>query len=47
MAGGPTADVLLNEASVQQSLFDRGLILEADWQALGLRISPLMTPPRT
>jgi iron(III) transport system substrate-binding protein len=44
MAGGPTADVLLNEASVQQSLFDRGLLLETDWAALGVATSPVMTP---
>jgi iron(III) transport system substrate-binding protein len=44
MAGGPTADVLLNDATVQQSLFDRGLTLETDWGALGVATSPVMTP---
>ena len=44
MAGGPTADVLLNDATVQKSLFDRGLTLETDWGALGVATSPVMTP---
>ena len=44
MAGGPTADVLLNDAAVLQSLFDRGLLLETDWGALGVATSPVMTP---
>jgi iron(III) transport system substrate-binding protein len=44
MAGGPTADVLLHGASVTQSLFDRGLLLEADWAALGVATSPVITP---
>jgi iron(III) transport system substrate-binding protein len=44
MAGGPTTDVLLNDASTLQSLVDRGLVLDADWAALGVATSPVMTP---
>ena len=44
MAGGPTTDVLLHGAAVTQSLFDRGLLLETDWAALGVAISPVITP---
>jgi iron(III) transport system substrate-binding protein len=44
MAGGPTADVLLNDAAVQKSLFDRGLLQETDWGALGVQTSPVVTP---
>jgi iron(III) transport system substrate-binding protein len=44
MAGGPTTDVLLNDAATQQLLADRGLILESDWAALGVAVSPVMTP---
>jgi iron(III) transport system substrate-binding protein len=44
MAGGPTTDVLLHGAAVTQSLFDRGLLLEADWAALGATTSPVITP---
>lgn len=44
MAGGPTTDVLLNDASTQQSLAGRGLLLESDWGALGVATSPVMTP---
>jgi iron(III) transport system substrate-binding protein len=44
MAGGPTTDVLLNDAAVQQSLYSRGLLLESDWAALGVATSPIMTP---
>lgn len=44
MAGGPTTDVLLHGAAVTQSLHDRGLLLEADWSALGVAASPLLTP---
>ena len=44
MAGGPTTDVLLHGAAVTQSLFDRGLLLETDWAALGVATSPVMTP---
>jgi iron(III) transport system substrate-binding protein len=44
MAGGPTADVLLNDAAVQQSLHKRGLLLESDWKALGVKASPVTTP---
>lgn len=44
MAGGPTTDVLLHGAAVTQSLFDRGLVLEADWAALGVAPSPVVTP---
>ena len=43
-AGGPTADVLLHGAAVTQSLFDRGLLLETDWAALGVVPSPVLTP---
>ena len=43
-AGGPTADVLLNDASVQQNLHDRGLLLETDWAALGVATSAVTTP---
>ena len=35
MAGGPTTDVLLHGAAVTQSLYDRGLLLEADWARIG------------
>jgi ABC-type Fe3+ transport system substrate-binding protein len=44
MAGGPTTDVLLHGAAVTQSLYDRGLLLEADWAALGVVPSPVLTP---
>ena len=44
MAGGPTADILLHGASVTKSLFDRGLLLEADWTALGVAASPVVAP---
>lgn len=44
MAGGPTADVLLHGAAVTQSLFERGLLLETDWAALGVATSPVLTP---
>jgi iron(III) transport system substrate-binding protein len=44
MAGGPTADVLLSDASVLQALFERGMLLESDWSALGVMNSPVMTP---
>lgn len=44
MAGGPTTDVLLNSASIQQSLHNRGLLLDADWAALGVKPSAEMTP---
>ncbi len=44
MAGGPTADVLLNDATVQKSLAERGLVLETDWAALGVATSAVMTP---
>ena len=44
MAGGPTTDVLLHGAAVTQSLYDRGLLLEADWSALGVAASPVLTP---
>jgi iron(III) transport system substrate-binding protein len=44
MAGGPTADVLLNDGAIQKSLADRGLTLETDWGALGVATSPIMTP---
>ena len=43
-AGGPTADVLLNDAAVQQQLWERGFLLEADWGALGVPKSPVTTP---
>jgi iron(III) transport system substrate-binding protein len=45
-AGGPTADVLLNDAAVQQQLWDRGFLLEADWGALGVPVSPVTTPTK-
>ena len=44
MAGGPTTDVLLHGAAVTQSLYDRGLLLEADWEALGVKPSPVVMP---
>ena len=44
MAGGPTADVLLHGASVTQSLYQRGFLLESDWAALGVATSPVLTP---
>ena len=44
MAGGPTADVLLNDAAVQKSLAERRLVLETDWAALGVATSAVMTP---
>jgi iron(III) transport system substrate-binding protein len=44
MAGGPTTDVLLNDASTLQALVDRGLLLDADWAALGVATSPVMMP---
>jgi iron(III) transport system substrate-binding protein len=44
MAGGPTTDVLLHGAAVAQSLYERGLLLEADWAALGVAASPVTTP---
>jgi iron(III) transport system substrate-binding protein len=44
MAGGPTADVLLHGASVTQSLYQRGYLLETDWAALGVATSPALTP---
>jgi iron(III) transport system substrate-binding protein len=44
MAGGPTTDVLLHGAAVTQSLYERGLVLEADWGALGVATSPVLTP---
>lgn len=44
MAGGPTSDVLLNDASTQKSLKDRGLLLDVDWAGLGVATSPVMTP---
>jgi ABC-type Fe3+ transport system substrate-binding protein len=44
MAGGPTADVLLDGPATHRSLFDRGLLLETDWAALGVATSPVMTP---
>ena len=44
MAGGPTADVLLHGASVTQSLYQRGFLLETDWSALGVAVSPVLTP---
>ena len=43
-AGGPTADVLLNDAAVQQNLWDRGFLLDADWAALGVPVSPITVP---
>jgi iron(III) transport system substrate-binding protein len=45
-AGGPTADVLLNDAVVQQQLWERGFLLEADWGALGVPVSPTTTPTK-
>jgi iron(III) transport system substrate-binding protein len=44
MAGGPTTDVLLNDAATQQSMTNRGWTLETDWAALGVATSPVMTP---
>ena len=44
MAGGPTTDVLLHGAAVTQSLYERGLVLEADWVALGVAASPVVMP---
>lgn len=43
-AGGPTADVLLHGASVTQSLYQRGFLLDTDWAALGVATSPTLTP---
>lgn len=44
MAGGPTADVLLHGTAVTESLHQRGFLLEADWAALGVATSPVLTP---
>jgi iron(III) transport system substrate-binding protein len=44
MAGGPTTDVLLNDATVLTSLYKRGLVLDSDWKALGVATSPVTTP---
>jgi iron(III) transport system substrate-binding protein len=44
MAGGPTSDVLLMDASTLEALFKRAMLLETDWAALGVATSPVMTP---
>jgi iron(III) transport system substrate-binding protein len=44
MAGGPTTDALLHGAAVTQSMYKRGLLLNADWKALGVKPSPVTTP---
>jgi len=43
-AGGPTADVVINNAAGQKEHYDNGFLLDVDWAALGVKTSPAMTP---
>lgn len=44
MAGGPTTDVIFSGPQDLKSLYDRDLLLRADWKALGVQTSDVMTP---
>ncbi|HTH97207.1 MAG TPA: ABC transporter substrate-binding protein, partial [Stellaceae bacterium] len=44
MAGGPTADFLLNDPSAMQKLVEKGFVVKDDWAALGVKTSTATTP---
>lgn len=43
-AGGPTADVDFGNPATAEKYYKQGFVREIDWQALGVEISPELTP---
>jgi iron(III) transport system substrate-binding protein len=45
-AGGPTGDVVINSAFSVQADAQNGFLHEVDWKALGIAVSPELTPDK-
>jgi iron(III) transport system substrate-binding protein len=45
-AGGPTADVSINNAAAAQEHISQGFVNEIDWKALGVPVSADLTPDK-
>src|SRR5262245_23299474 len=44
LAGGPTTDVFLSSSAGLQEFVNQKLLIEADWQGLGVAMSDVRTP---